>query len=235
MVKTDIDTLIQRSLAISRADSLLPEPAIVNAVSNSDHTNLRPQPMTPRFALLALFTLPLAACDEASMSDFRQGIGLDKEEVAEPATPAQPRPPAVSPLDVPIETGVAPGKLAINANAETLNTSAFAARGNEPAWFVEVSGDTATYKTPGNPGGRSISVNRLTFAQGVEYVGVLNERVFSLNIRGNDCQDTMSGKKFPMTASLKVDGKTLSGCASPAAAPSEAPAAEASASEAPQG
>lgn len=186
--------------------------------------------MNPRFALLALLTLPLAACDEATMADFRQGIGLDKEEVAEPAVPAKPRAPAVSPLEVPIETGAVPATPAINADAETLNTAAFAARGNEPAWFVEVSGNTATYKSPENPGGRKITVNRLTFAQGVEYVGVLNDRVFSLNIRGNDCQDTVSGEKFPMTASLKANSKTLRGCASPATAP-----AQASAAEAPQG
>lgn len=186
--------------------------------------------MNPRFALLALLTLPLAACNEANMSDFRKGIGLDKEEAAAPAEPATPRPPAVSPLEVPIETGVEPGRLAINANAETLNAAGFAARGNEPSWFVEVAGDTAIYKTPQSPGGRKVTVNRLTFPQGVEYVGTLDGRVFTINIRGNDCQDSMSGEKFPMSAALTVNGKTTAGCASPTAAP--APAAAAAAPEA---
>ncbi|RMC37820.1 COG3650 family protein [Paracoccus alkanivorans] len=171
--------------------------------------------MNPRFALLALMCLPLAACDEAVMADLRRGIGMEAEE-AQPEDPAKPRPPAVSPLEVPIETGTAEPRLAVNANAETLNTAAFAARGNEPFWSVEVSGNTANYKTPENQGGRKVNVTRLTFAQGVEYVGTLDGLVFKLTLRGADCTDSMSGEKFPMTASLTARGKTSQGCAVPA-------------------
>lgn len=171
--------------------------------------------MIPRFALLSLMALPLAACDEAAMKDFRAGLGMETEE-EQPAEPAQPRPPAVSPLDVPIETGAADPVAAVTAESETLNTTAYAARGNEPFWLVEVSGNTAVYKTPGNQSGREITVQRLIFAQGVEYVGTLNGQVFALNIRGSECTDSMSGEEFPMSATLKIGNNAHRGCAVPA-------------------
>lgn len=178
--------------------------------------------MNPRFALLALMSLPLAACDEAAMADLRQGIGMESEE-PQPEEPAKPRPPAVSPLEVPIETGTAEAKPAVNANAETLNTTAFVARGNEPFWSVEVSGNTAIYKTPGNQSGRKVNVSRLTFAQGVEYVGTMDGLVFKVSFRGADCTDSMSGEEFPMSASLTARGKTHNGCAVPASSASAEP------------
>lgn len=171
--------------------------------------------MNPRFALLALMCLPLAACDEAAMADLQRGFGMQAEE-PQPEDPAKPRPPAVSPLEVPIETGAAEAKLAVNADAETLNTAAFVARGNEPFWSVEVSGNTAIYKTPGNQSGRKVNVSRLTFAQGVEYVGTMDGLVFKVSFRGADCTDSMSGEEYPMSASLTAGGKTVNGCAVPA-------------------
>lgn len=174
--------------------------------------------MHPRFAFLALLLTPLAACDEAAMADFKQSLG-GKAEEAQPEDPAKPRPPAVSPLEVPIETAATAPTPVSTANAETLHTQAFIARGNEPFWSVEASGDTAIYKTPENQSGRQVKVNRLFFAQGVEYVGTMDGLVFKLTVRGNDCVDSMSGEKFPMTASLTVRGKTNQGCAAPAEAP----------------
>ena len=64
--------------------------------------------MFPRLAILALMTLPLAACDTQVMTDLRRGVGLD-DAAAQPEEPTGPRPPAVSPLEQPIETaGAAP-------------------------------------------------------------------------------------------------------------------------------
>ncbi len=169
--------------------------------------------MTMRLALLALMSLPLAACDEAAMAEFRKGFGAQSEAAAE--EPAKPRPPAVSPLVEPIETNaMAPAPVA-TAEASTYYAGAFTARGNEPFWSAEVGGNRAVYKTAGNPGGRSVTVNRLVFSQGVEYVGTLDGRVFTVNIRGTACTDTMSGQEFPMTATLTVRGQTLRGCAAP--------------------
>ena len=170
-----------------------------------------------RSLLLAALPLALAACDGTAMSDLRNGLGLGEAEAEAPETPPQPAgPPAVSPLDQAIEVPGSAQEPAPNANSETLNTAAFTARGNEPFWLIDVSGDTAIYKTPENQSGRSIAVRRLVFAQGVEYAGELNGQVFALTIRGNDCVDSMSGARFPMSAQLKIGGRMNAGCAAPA-------------------
>ncbi|MDQ1899291.1 hypothetical protein RAH32_02380 [Paracoccus sp. WLY502] len=164
--------------------------------------------MTPRLALIALMTLPLAACDGANLP----GLGR-----SEPQVRGHQGPPGVSPLEQPIETG-GEARPVSTAEAATYNTAAFSARGNEPFWAVDAAGSTAVYKTPDNQNGRPIRVNRLNFAQGVEYVGVHAGRPFVLNIRATECQDSMSGQDFPFTARLTVSGRTETGCAGPASA-----------------
>ncbi|TRW97618.1 hypothetical protein FNJ84_08955 [Paracoccus sp. M683] len=172
--------------------------------------------MKLRLAALAALPLALAACDEAAMSDLRNGLGMTPPAEEQPEGPKGP--PAVSPLDQAIEIAGADQVLSATANSETLNTVAFVARGNEPFWTVEASGDRALYKTPENQAGRAVTVRRITFAQGVEFVGTLNGSPFALTVRGTDCVDDMSGEKFPMTATLKIGSRMNNGCAAPAAA-----------------
>lgn len=165
--------------------------------------------MTPRLAFIALMTLPLAACEGANLP----GLGT----ATEPQAQGHQGPPGVSPLEQPIETG-AEIRPVSTAEAATYNTAAFSARGNEPFWAVDAAGSTAIYKTPDNQRGRPIRVNRLVFAQGVEYVGVHAGRPFVLNIRAGKCQDSMSGQDFPFTARLTVSGRSETGCAAAATA-----------------
>lgn len=166
--------------------------------------------MSSRLALIALLTLPLAACEGARLP----GFGTQEE----PQAQGHQGPPGVSPLEQPIETGAADPRPVATAEALTNSTAAFSARGNEPFWAVDVAGSTALYKTPDNQRGRPVRVNRLTFGEGVEYVGVLNGRPFVLRVRGRECQDSMADEKFPMTAELTVAGRTSRGCARPASA-----------------
>lgn len=167
--------------------------------------------MTPRLALIALLTLPLAACEGTGLP----GFGSTE---AETQPVGHKGPPTVSPLQQPIETGASTPRAIATAESRTLNTTAFTARGNEPFWRVDAAGNTAIYRTAENQNGRAVQVSRLTFAQGVEYIGTLNGRPFVLNIRGQDCQDSMSGERFGMSASLTVSGRTTAGCAGPATA-----------------
>ena len=95
--------------------------------------------MTPRLALIALMTLPLAACEGVTLPR----LGGD----AAPQVEGHKGPPGVSPLEQPIETG-AEIRPVSTAEAATYNTAAFSARGNEPFWAVDVAGSTAIYKTP---------------------------------------------------------------------------------------
>lgn len=186
------------------------------------------RPASARLALMALIALPLAACDSAALSRF----GGDPDAAEAPATdPSQPRPPAVSPLEQPIETGAAAARAIPGAEPLTYNAAAFIARGNEPFWRVDINGETALYKTPENQSGRSIAVNRIVFANGVEYVGVLDGRPFVVNLRATECQDTMADERFPLTASLTVRGDRLSGCGQPASVVQNAPATETAAAE----
>ena len=174
---------------------------------------MSPRPSLSRLALLALISLPLAACDSTAMTDLRRSVGLS-EAPAEPEAPAGPRPPAVSPLEQPIETGAGSRPIP-TAEPLTYRSTAFVARGNEPFWNVQISGNTAVYRTPDTPDGRSIAVNRLVFDRGVEYIGVLGGRPFVVNMRAAECQDSMADDRFPLTARLTVGGQTLSGCAAP--------------------
>lgn len=189
--------------------------------------------MKLRFAAIAVLPLVLAACDDAAMKDLQAGLGMAPDVAEQPETPpGPPVPPAVSPLDQPIEVAGSEQIAAPTAQSETLNTAAFVARGNEPFWSVEASGDTALYKTPENQNGRRIGVRRLVFAGGVEFIGVLDGAAFALTVRGTDCVDDMSGEKFPMSATLKIGSRMSNGCAAPAAAtPAAAAAAEAAASQ----
>ncbi|SNR45320.1 hypothetical protein EYF88_08130 [Paracoccus sediminis] len=164
--------------------------------------------MTPRLAFIALMTLPLAACEGVTIP------GMDR---AAPLVEGHKGPPGVSPLEQPIETGTEMRPVS-TAEAATYNTAAFSARGNEPFWAVDVAGSTALYKTPDNQNGRPIRVNRLVFAQGVEYIGVHAGRPFALNIRAAECRDSMSGQDFPFSARLTVSGNTQTGCAAAATA-----------------
>lgn len=182
--------------------------------------------MFPRIALIALMTLPLAACDSEAMTDLRRNLGMEEAAEAQPEEPEGPRPPAVSPLVAPIETGATAPAPVPTVEPLTYQATAFVARGNEPFWNVQVAGNTATYRTPENQNGRQIQVNRLAFAGGVEYIGVLNGQPFVLNMRPGRCQDSMADQRFPLTARLTVRGNTVEGCAAPGtpAAPAATPA-----------
>lgn len=179
--------------------------------------------MFARLCCLVLTSLSLAACDDAAMSDLRRNIGLDPAQTA-PAEPTGPRPPAVSPLDQPIETGAAAPRPVATAEPLTYRSAAFLAAGNEPFWAIEVGGDSALYRTPENQQGRRIPVRRIVFDRGVEFIGVVDGRPFVINLTNAECRDSMDGDEFPLTARLTITGQTRMGCATPAAAASPAAA-----------
>lgn len=174
--------------------------------------------MKLRFAL-ALLPLALAACSEQDIANLK--MPWDKPLETMPDTVEDPTqkvhvPPAVSPLKQPIETTDAAPKAAPTAEAKTLAETAFRASGNEPFWTVEIADGTARYITPEDQSGRNIAVKRINFARGVEYIGVLDGQPFSVTIRSQKCADSMSGKKFPMSAALRAKNQTNNGCAAPA-------------------
>lgn len=172
--------------------------------------------MRLHLALFLAAPLALAAC----VDPFAELTKKSPEAAEQAPRPQDARPPEVSPLDQPIEVAV--GEPAATADGVTNAVAGFVANGNEPFWTVNVSGTKARYITPSTKP-RTITVRRISYAGGVEYIGVLNEKPFVLNISNAACADDMSGEKFDFTATLKAYGHTNKGCAAAAeAAPAKA-------------
>lgn len=148
------------------------------------------------FAVLSM-TVALTACGQLP---FQQ---------SEPEAPAHSGPPTVSPLDQPIETGAEAIPVS-TAEASTMQTAMFRAAGN--GWVATASDKTAVLERAGAKS-VGVTVRRMTYGRGVEFVGSMNGQVFSLNIRAAEC-DTGSGKA-PFSARLKVGSQSMTGCAAP--------------------
>ncbi|AXC49659.1 hypothetical protein DRW48_08115 [Paracoccus suum] len=162
-----------------------------------------------RAALLALLPLTLAACDSKMLSNL-PGFGKPEAAPAAPVAPATPRAPAVSPLEVPIEVEGQRTTLG-TANAAFVNVANFTASG--PGWVAAVRGNNAAVRRAGVKDAQ-VNVRRVDFGQGTEFVGTYAERTASINLRAADCRDA-SGARWPMSATLRVAGAKLEGCAAP--------------------
>lgn len=163
------------------------------------------------FIALAPF---LAACDPASLKDFQ--LPWNKPSEAEIAANAYKGPPEVSPLVVPIE--VEGGRHAVStADAKTVNLTQLVAEGPAQSWRVEINGDKAKYI---RPGARTVTmdVKRITYADGIEYIGILNESPFALTVTGGKCATEGFTRDWTLAARLKTAGKTHAGCAAAGAA-----------------
>ena len=173
-----------------------------------------------RLILVPLLPLTLAACEGAGLN--LPGFG---NRTPEAAAPVQEGPPAVSPLEQPIETGA--GRPVGTANAETVNVVAFAA--DAPGWSAVVDGKAAALARDGARTIR-IPVRRIDFGSGVEFAGSIGNQAFSMTVRADDCADGS-----PMSASARVGGKSLApGCARPATAEQVAQIAKAAPAPAPK-
>ena len=154
----------------------------------------------PALAALSM-TLAVAACGDLPFGQ------------SEPETPAHSGPPTVSPLDQPIQTSDE-GRAISTAEAATMNTALFRASGNGGAWAVTAGNDMAVLERAGQ---RSVGVpvRRITYAQGVEFIGQMNGRTFTVNIRAQECTEAGSRQKQPFTARVSAAGQRLEGCAGP--------------------
>lgn len=177
-----------------------------------------------RLSLAMILCAPLAV---AACTDPFASLGQKPapEPVAVEAPKPEPiRPPAVSPLEQPIEVAVL--ETSATVDGATNPVAAFKARGNEPFWSVHVGNGSAVYSTP-DLSARSVPVRRIAFAKGVEYIGVMNDKPFALRVTGAACTDSMSGEKFEFTARLSANGRSVNGCASATTEnPPKAPAAK---------
>lgn len=171
---------------------------------------------------LALVALPfaLAGCTTMTMPWDKPAPAPAPVVAAAPAPakPSIPDPTGASPLEQPLEVaGVAAIPVA-TVDAATRGVSDYTAAGE--GWSATATGGKVVFARAGGKSA-TVSVKRLAYAKGVEYVGTLNDKPFTLNIRGTACGDK------PMTATVRANGTTYSGCAMPgAAAPAAKPAAK---------
>ena len=99
--------------------------------------------------------------------------------------------------------------------AAKLNGVDFRAVGNEPGWFLELSGDLLVLETDygasryefSTPPADVDAVARLTRYQVTE-----NGRNLLLELKGSRCRDTMTGEDFPTSVSVTLDARVFQGC-----------------------
>lgn len=163
--------------------------------------------MNLRFALLAL-PFALAACDENTRMPWDPPEPV-AEAPAEPAPPHIPEPTGAAPTQQPLEIEGARAKVA-TAEAETLAVTDLVASGE--GWTAAVQGSTARFERAG-AAPVNVTVRRIPYSRGVEYIGTLGGRPFVLRINPQDCGDQ------PLTALVRAGADSYPGCASPAQAP----------------
>lgn len=125
---------------------------------------------------------------------------------SEDATPIRPEPPA----DAPVATTPAPA---------TDFSRPINALGTEPFWALKIRAEGLAFSEPDradrneqNPGAR-IDGEKATWA---------GERIEAV-VTAGVCRDGMSDRAYPFVAVVKVEGRTLNGCATYADAESAAP------------
>jgi uncharacterized membrane protein len=85
--------------------------------------------------------------------------------------------------------------------------------GTEPFWGGEVQFGTLTWKTPEDPDGVQIPVERFAGRNGLGFNGMLEAMPFELAISEAPCRDGMSDRTYPFTATVRHGTTTLNGCA----------------------
>lgn len=88
----------------------------------------------------------------------------------------------------------------------------FRAAGNEPFWAVTVSGDTLRLTVPDASERVWPGVLEQATADGLR-ITVSADASLTLDLTKRACRDSMSGAWSQLTASLRLDGRSLEGCA----------------------
>ena len=190
--------------------------------------------MSPRLALLAPLTLPVAACDSEAMTDLRRNLGVGAAETeadlaGEVAAPAEPRGPVTSPLVAADRDGRRRSPRHHHGRAGDLPDRGLHRRRRRA--LLERADRRKHRRLPhlARGCGPRHRGEPHAFAGGVEYIGVLNGRPFVVNLRPGTCQTAWPGR-LPLTARLTVTGEQRTGCAeagtvaAPQAAAADAPA-----------
>jgi len=91
---------------------------------------------------------------------------------------------------------------------------AFRAIGQEPAWLLEIT-DRKEIALSTDYG---LDVNRYPYVDPTVYqeqrrtLYVLDEANIEIDIRGQPCQDVMSGEEFAVSVTIRTEDRKLKGC-----------------------
>jgi heat shock protein HslJ len=89
----------------------------------------------------------------------------------------------------------------------------FVARGNEPGWIIRKTDREITFQPML---GTTLTIAPVPRAEKVDgadvYQASVGNQPFKLRIKTKICVDTMSGMPFPVSVSVEIGGKTLTGC-----------------------
>ncbi|CAN5143699.1 membrane protein [soil metagenome] len=97
--------------------------------------------------------------------------------------------------------------------------------GTEPFWGIEITPETLTYTSP--DGAPVTAPNPGADLQGTTatYTTTAGGQPLEITLIATECSDGMSDRTYPLTAIVKLGGRTLNGCAgSKAALAAEPPA-----------
>lgn len=88
------------------------------------------------------------------------------------------------------------------------------ALGNEPFWAVEITPEGLVYSGVDRPEQRADNPGPLLQGTTARYEATTGTgKPLSVALIATTCSDGMSDRTYPLTAVVKVDGETLTGCA----------------------
>lgn len=94
------------------------------------------------------------------------------------------------------------------SEGETISLS-----GTEPFWSITIAQGVATYSTPENAQGTDFAVARFAGNNGLGFSGELNGENVLIAVTPGKCNDAMSDREYPFTATIALGDRSLSGCA----------------------
>ncbi|QFT78795.1 COG3650 family protein [Erythrobacter sp. THAF29] len=88
--------------------------------------------------------------------------------------------------------------------------------GNEPFWGMEIvpqaDGYLAKYSTPDNVEGSAFAVSRFAGNNGLGFSGEIDGEDVQVALTPGECNDGMSDRTYPYTATVAIGEATLYGC-----------------------
>lgn len=84
--------------------------------------------------------------------------------------------------------------------------------GTEPFWAITIEREAMVYSTPDIPDGIGAQVERFAGNGGVSFSGELEGEALTAMVTPGECNDGMSDRSYPFTATIQWGDSVLEGC-----------------------